>query len=67
MNSTIIQWKTYLASFVDDGLVMSDAKVHEFVAMVERARKIYLEGEDKDTTNRKRKRGETRNQIICLP
>jgi hypothetical protein len=41
MNSTIIQWRTYLVFVVYDGLVMSDAKVDEFVAMVEHTRKIY--------------------------
>jgi hypothetical protein len=56
INSTIIEWRNYLASIVDDGPVMNDAKVDEFVAMVERAKKIYGEGEDKDTLNRKRKR-----------
>jgi hypothetical protein len=38
MNSTIIQWRTYLASLNGDTLVLSNAKVDEFVAMVEHAR-----------------------------
>jgi hypothetical protein len=37
---------------------MNDGKVDEFVAMVERAKKIYGEGKDKDTPNHKRKQGE---------
>jgi hypothetical protein len=36
---------------------MNDEKLDKFVAMVESAKKIYSTGEDKDTTNRKRKRG----------
>jgi hypothetical protein len=36
MNSTIIQWRTYLACLNGDTLVLSNAKVDEFVAMVER-------------------------------
>ena len=56
INSTIIQWRTYLASINGDTLVLSDAKVDEFVAMVEHARKIHREGEIDDTPTRKRKR-----------
>jgi hypothetical protein len=44
MNSTIIQWRTYLDFVMDDGLVMDEAKVDDFVAMVERAKTIYSEG-----------------------
>jgi hypothetical protein len=58
MNSRIIQWRTYLASLKGDILVLSNAKVDEFVAMVEHARKIYQEGETNDTPTRKRKREE---------
>ena len=58
INSTIIQWRTYLASINGDTLVISDAKVDEFVAMVEHARKIHREGETDDTPTRKRKREE---------
>jgi len=58
VNSTIIQWRTYLASINGDTLVLSDAKVDEFVAMVEHARKILREGETDDTPTRKRKREE---------
>ena len=53
MNSTIIQWRTYLASINSDILVLSDAKVEEFVAMVEHVRKIHQEGETNDTPTRK--------------
>ena len=58
INSTIIQWRTYLASINGDTLVLSDAKVDEFVAMVEHARKIHREGETEDTPTHKRKREE---------
>jgi hypothetical protein len=58
MNSTIIQWRTYLASLNGDTLVLSNAKVDEFVAMVDHARKIHREGETDDTPTRKRKREE---------
>jgi hypothetical protein len=58
MNSTIIQWRTYLASLNGDTLVLSNAKVDEFVAMVEHARKIHREGEIDDTPTSKRKREE---------
>jgi hypothetical protein len=44
MNSTIIQWRTYLDFVLDDGLVMDKAKVDDFVAMVEHAKTIYCEG-----------------------
>jgi hypothetical protein len=58
MNSTIIQWRTYLAFVVGDTLMLSNAKVDEFVAMVEHARKIHWEGETNDILTRKRKREE---------
>jgi hypothetical protein len=58
MNSTIIQWRTYLASLNSDTLVLSNAKVDEFVAMVEHARKIHWKGETDDTPTHKRKREE---------
>jgi hypothetical protein len=58
MNSTIIQWRTYLASLNSDTLVLSNAKVDEFVAMVEHAQKIHQEGETDDTPTHKRKREE---------
>jgi hypothetical protein len=58
MNSTIIQWRTYLASLNGDTLVLSNAKVDEFVAMVEHVQKIHREGETDDTPTRKRKREE---------
>jgi hypothetical protein len=48
MNSTIIQWRTYLTSLNGDTLV----------AMVEHARKIHREGETDDIPTRKRKREE---------
>jgi hypothetical protein len=58
MNSTIIQWRIYLASLNGDTLVLSNAKVDKFVAMVEHARKIHREGETDDTPTRKRKQEE---------
>jgi phosphoketolase len=58
MNSTIIQWRTYLASLNGDTLVLSNAKVDEFVAMVEHARKIHRKGEIDDTPTRKLKQEE---------
>jgi hypothetical protein len=58
MKSTIIQWRTYLASLNSDTFVLSNAKVDEFVAMVEHARKIHWKGETDDTSTRKRKREE---------
>jgi hypothetical protein len=58
MNSTVIQWRTYLASVVGNTLVLSDAKVDEFVAMVEHARKIHREGETDDIPTHKRKQEE---------
>jgi hypothetical protein len=58
MNSTIIQWRTYLASLNGDTLVLSNAKVDEFMAIVEHARKIHREGETDDIPTRKRKREE---------
>jgi hypothetical protein len=44
MNSTIIQWRTYLDSIVDDGLMMDEAKVDDFVAMMEPTKTLYSEG-----------------------
>jgi hypothetical protein len=58
MNSTIIQWRTYLASLNGDTLMLSNAKVDKFVAMVEHARKIHRERETDDTPTGKRKREE---------
>jgi hypothetical protein len=58
MNSTIIQWRTYLTFLNGDTLVLSNAKVDGFVAMVEHAQKIHWEGEINDTPTRKRKREE---------
>jgi hypothetical protein len=43
MNSTIIQWGTYLDSIVDDDLMMDKEKVDGFVAMVEHAKTLYSE------------------------
>jgi hypothetical protein len=37
MDSTIIHWRTYLASLNGDILVLSNVKVDEFLAMVEHA------------------------------
>ena len=56
MNSTIIQWRTYLASINSDTLMLSNAKVDEFVAMVEHAQKIHRVGETDDRPTRKQKR-----------
>jgi hypothetical protein len=67
MNSTIIQWRTYLASLNGDTLVLSNAKVDEFVAMVEHARKIHQEGETNDTPTRKRKREEEEADLDHSP
>jgi hypothetical protein len=58
MNSTIIQWRNYLASLNGNTLVLSNAKVDEFVAMVEHARKIHQEGETDDTPTCKQKQEE---------
>jgi hypothetical protein len=58
MKSTIIQWRTYLASLKGDILMLSNAKVDEFVAMVEHVQKIHWEGETDDILTRKRKREE---------
>jgi hypothetical protein len=55
MNSTIIQSRTYLAFLNGDTLMLSNAKVDEFMAMVEHARKIHQEGEADDTPTRQRK------------
>jgi hypothetical protein len=46
---------------------MNDAKVDEFAAMIEHAKKIYDKREDKDTTNRKRKQGEEDTELGILP
>jgi hypothetical protein len=43
MNSTIIQWRIYLDSVMDDGIMMDKEKVDDFVAKVERAKIIYSE------------------------
>jgi hypothetical protein len=58
MNSTIIQWRTYLASLNGDTLVLSNVKVDEFVAMVVHARKIHWERETDNTPTCKWKREE---------
>jgi hypothetical protein len=58
MNSTIIQWRTYLASLNGDILVLSNAKVDKFVAIVEHAQKIHREGETDDIPTHKQKREE---------
>ena len=58
MNSTIIQWRTYLAFINGDTLMLSNAKVDKFVAIVEHARKIHWKGETDDTPTHKRKREE---------
>jgi chromatin remodeling complex protein RSC6 len=58
MNSKIIQWRTYLASLNGDTLVLNNAKVDKFVAMVEHAQKIHREEETDDTPTHKRKREE---------
>jgi hypothetical protein len=44
MNSTIIQWRTYLDSVVGDDLMMDEEKVDDFVVMVEHAKALYSEG-----------------------
>jgi hypothetical protein len=67
MNPTIIQWRTYLASLNNDTLVLSNAKVDKFVAMVEHARKIHREGETDDTPIRKRKREEEEADLDHSP
>jgi hypothetical protein len=67
MNSTIIQWRTYLASLNGDTLMLSNAKVDEFMAMVEHARKIHREGETDDTPTRKWKREEEEADSDHLP
>jgi hypothetical protein len=67
MNSTIIQWRTYLASLNGDTLMLSNAKVNEFVAMIEHARKIHREGETDDTPTRKWKREEEEADSDHLP
>ena len=58
INSTIIQWRTYIVSINSDTLVLSDAKVDEFVAMVEHAQKIHRERETDNIPTHKRKREE---------
>jgi hypothetical protein len=56
MNSTIIQWRTYLDLVVGDDLMMDEAKVDDFVAMVERAKALYSEGGGgEEAPKRKRK------------
>jgi hypothetical protein len=67
MNSTIIQWKTYLASLNGDTLVLSNTKVDKFMAMVEHARKIHREGEIDNTPTRKWKREEEEADSNHLP
>jgi hypothetical protein len=67
MNSTIIQWRTYLAYLNGDTLVLSNAKVDEFVAMVEHARKIHREGETDDTPTHKWKREEEEADLDHSP
>jgi hypothetical protein len=62
-----MQWRTYLASLNGDTLVLSNAKVDEFVAMVEHARKIHREGETDDIPTRKRKREEEEADSDHLP
>jgi hypothetical protein len=44
MNSTIIQWRTYLDSVVNDDVMMDEAKVDDFVAMMERAKHCTVKG-----------------------
>ena len=58
MNSTIVQWRTYLASLKGDILVLTNAKVDEFVAIVEHVWKIHREGETNDTLTYRRKQEE---------
>jgi hypothetical protein len=67
MNSTIIQCRTYLASLNGDTLVLSNAKVDKFVAMVEHARKIHQEGENDVTPTCKRKREEEEADLDHSP
>ena len=67
MNSTIIQWKTYLASLNGETLVLSNAKVDKFVAMVEHAQKIHREREIDDTPTRKWKREEEEADLDHSP
>jgi hypothetical protein len=44
INSTIIQWRTYLDSVLDDDMMIDEAKVDDFVAMVEHTKTLYSEG-----------------------
>ena len=67
MNSTFIQWRTYLTSFNGDTLVLSNAKVDEFVTMVEYAQKIHQEGEIDDTPTCKQKREEEEANLDYSP
>jgi hypothetical protein len=67
MNSTINQWRTYLASLNSDILVMSNAEVDEFVAMIEHAQKIHREGEIDDTPTHKWKQEEEETDSNHLP
>ena len=55
MNSMIIQWRIYLAFVVGDPQMLSNAKVDEFVAMVEHARKIHWEKKIDDIPIHKQK------------
>jgi hypothetical protein len=67
MNSTIIQWRTYFDCIVDDDLMMDEAKVDDFVAMVERAKALYSEGRGaRNHQNGSKNKGKmTRTLIIC--
>ena len=51
----IIQWRIYLAFVVGDPQMLSNAKVDEFVAMVEHARKIHWEKKIDDIPIHKQK------------
>ena len=64
MNSTIIQWRTNLAFVVGDTLVLSDAKVNEFMAIVEHAREIHWEGETDYTPICKLEEEETNSNYL---
>jgi hypothetical protein len=66
MNSTIIQWRTYLDSIVGDDLMMDEAKVDDFVAMVERAKALYNDRGGRNHRNGSESKGKTtRTPIIC--
>jgi hypothetical protein len=43
---------------VDDDLMMDEAKVDDFVTMVERAKTLYSEGGGKESSKQKQKQGE---------